>query len=219
MNPTRNYLVGLRLGAGDSFFWINTQVGRQKCFICQDFKHKSNECPKKKGKPVNGNEVKTINIQNKVDFPLLTENEDAATDGNEMEVADQANETSQASGKSHESSPKIESRAKKPRINSPFKGQSEWKFEDWSHVRQGNLNPTKNKVLHSFPCTLPKSDLHNADITMHLPELMEHKTILCSLLEELMTVLRSPQVELKRDLRIIINKIKPHLSNDTHNSN
>ena len=142
---------------------IFTQVGRQKCFICQETKHKSSDCPKKI--------KRTENILNdSFHFPSIgaannTETGDkAGSTKNENEANMDESEGFKSTGA--KDIPVVHKAAvartphKKLRLSANSSViRSDWLYNEWKDITQGLLKPSLNADLNSFLGRIPRSDL------------------------------------------------------------
>ena len=199
---------------------IFTQVGAQKCFICQETKHKSKDCPKKAKK------TEKITHDNKLNdsfhFPTvgaannmeIEDKEGSTKDENEAQFENKTDSegTEVAGGKGgpsvHKSSA-THTPQKRIRLsaNSPV-ARSDWHYNQWKEITQGNLKPSLNADLHSFLGRLSNKDLETLDLKTLLPSTTDQRRGLYLYLEELIAALGSSQGQLKKDLRIISEKLK-----------
>ena len=198
---------------------IQTQVGRQKCFLCKSFTHKSSDCPDKKTLANNRNHVSF----NRKDFPPFKSSQQEketkeaeqagdppADESESMETSQQnANGTPKVNNKRNRSSPADDNKAKKPPPAIPHNpaSTSEWKFHEWHNITQGHLNRKRNENLHNFLSSLPKNQLNSIDISTYLPETLEERKNLYDLLEELVSSLATPQANLKKEMKIVLDKM------------
>jgi len=177
---------------------ITTQVGRQKCFICHDFKHKSADCPQRKGPKSYATAAKIAH-----ETPATPQTSDDKNPPKHISTPDPVN--NKPPSPIHVATP-----PKRPRLSDTTKRnlvlRSDWKYNEWKNITQGKLNPEANKKIHKFLISLPKAPMESNDLPLYVP-INEHES-LAALLQELMSALPSTQIQLKRDLKLIADTIE-----------
>ena len=136
---------------------------------------------------------------------------DRPADENESMDTSQQNAigTPKCNNKRNRSSPADDNKAKKPPPAIPPNPAptSEWKFHEWHNITQGRLNRKMNEYLHTFLSSLPKNRLNSLDISTYLPETLDERKNLYYLLEELVSSLQTPQAKLKKEIKIVLDKM------------
>lgn len=198
---------------------ITAQVGRQKCFACNDFKHKSSDCPKKKNKAKVSGSVS----QNKQHQPSTTQTPKPGEGEGDDDIDDVFESESEGMDVTPEdtgigdSNQHINDNNKRIRLTSPPK--KDWKFNEWRDLTVGRLNRKRNNGIHSFLCKIPMNELENANIASYLKPQPKHQTYMFNMLEELRAALPTRHADLKQDIKKITDKIKPLLINNDETSN
>ena len=189
-------------------FSITTQVGRPKCFICADPKHKSKDCLKRKKK------LPAPNLPDENEFPLslgggeTKNNETQAMENGTVPMETSNNESSQVNPRKRTAISPLQSNPKprKSEINPIIR--TDWNFKLWRNGAGEAFSQAKAGVVHTFLGKLKNKDLISTDVTPFAPTGKDHKLALYHNIEYIVKAFGDSDPELKRDLKIVSDKIK-----------